>query len=293
MNASPTGSDLLHDLRSALDSHGFSKGRPELIRHGSSSVYELIGEDVIVRVSREPLHNLTAVREHLRKLIALSELGAPILAPCTDDVLEMPVTWATLWPRASEIQDADRIERLGRALRLLHELRIPSEVHLPAWSPAHHVRLRLSQMASISGLPRSVASQLQNNADTVLASLPALEPSALVHGDAYGANLMEREGRALLIDLDDLSVGPPEVDFAPTLVSSRRFEGNSRHYEQLLTGYGAPIVDGDLLNYLATVRELTMNLWLATLWDVAPRSRTQLEWRMATWSDPTQHWSAF
>src|SRR5262249_49847312 len=73
--------------------------------------------------------------------------------------------------------------------------------------------------------------------ETARTSLEGL-PHVSAHGDAYVGNLMTYDGSPVLIDLDDVCRAPRELDFAPSLVSARRFTDTRSAYEDLLDGYG-------------------------------------------------------
>jgi Ser/Thr protein kinase RdoA (MazF antagonist) len=151
------------------------------------------------------------------------------------------------------------------------------------------------ETAEALSVPAEYVEMIRDRLKRVEAARMSLDhlPHVPAHADAYVGNLMIHEGQPVLIDLDDVCCAPRELDFAPSLVSARRFEDTRAAYADLLDGYGPcdPPLDADALEVFVEQRLLTMISWLATLWGVEQRSRAELERRLSTWDEPEAAWS--
>jgi len=87
-----------------------------------------------------------------------------------------------------------------------------------------------------------------------------------VHGDASVGNaLVDERGRAVLIDLDSVSVGPREWDLVLTALYFERLGWHTRaEYEEFVFAYGFDVMNWYGYRTLADLREVTMTIWLAS-----------------------------
>lgn len=284
---------VLETLAGQLHGHGLVADKIELIRHGSTSVYRVVGAGAVVRITRSPLADAGDVEAWLDGIASLAAQGVPVLGPLFLRPLDLGAAWATLWPEASPVSRGS-FKGLGAALRKLHGAEIPAVFAGRGDGRMAAVASRLVTAEALS-VPAEYLETIRDHLKQVEAAWTSLDHLLHVpaHADAYVGNLMVHEGRPVLIDLDDMCSAPRELDFAPSLVSSRRFEDTRAAYEDLLDGYGPcePPLDAEALEVFVEQRQLTMISWLATLWGVEQRSRAELEHRLSTWEEPEAAWS--
>jgi Ser/Thr protein kinase RdoA (MazF antagonist) len=283
---------VLEALKGQLRGHAFVAHQFELIRHGSASVYRVVGAGAVVRITRSPLVDPDDVEAWLEGIASLAEQGAPVLAPLLRRPVDVGEAWATLWPEASPVSRSS-FKLLGAALKRLHGAETPAVFADRGDRRMATVVSRLETAEALS-VPSGYVELIRDRLKRVEAARTSIDHLLHVpaHADAYVGNLLVHENRPVLIDLDDMCSAPRELDFAPSLVSARRFEDIRAAYEDLLDGYDAcdPPLDADALAVFVEQRELTMISWLATLWGVEPRSRTVLEHRLSSWDDPEAVW---
>ena len=156
------------------------------------------------------------------------------------------------------------------------------------WSVAHPE----CSLLSGSTMPSHMVDEIRNLVNRELVSLDFHDSSdgVLVHGDAHPSNVIRYRERLLLIDLDNVGLGPREIDLAPYAVSCRRFPDPSKSWEDFLGIYPF-MINFDLLDRLARIREVTMIVWLASLWDTRPDGRNELVHRLRTLDQAVQ-WKA-
>ncbi|WP_168929289.1 phosphotransferase [Nocardioides sp. GY 10113] len=268
---------------------GHPVGHLELVRRGSAAVFRAPVERVILRVHH--IDDLPAVDAALHLASQLAEAGAPVVPPARPASVRADRFVATAWPLGQPVSDdgADDAAALGRTLAGLHAVVPP--VDLPAPGVADRIRRRLKELDPT--IPGEISGSLHAHAEAaldLLAGLPlnAAAGAVVLHGDAWPGNLVRLDGEHRMIDLDDLCIGPPELDLAPSLVTYRRFHRDSDRWEAFVDGYaGNP--DWVLAGQLAVVRESQMNTWLASLWSTSAVARDELRHRVLTWDvDPSQ-----
>lgn len=265
-------------LAEALQNYGFDCSNLQLLRMGTRDVYECASASLIVRV-----HNAETDPERIQRwnvlLERLEEQGALIVPPLRSEALRVgPDRWATLWPLGT--RPVAPSAGLGAAVRSVHEC--SRLTGLPQWDPFPKIRQRLDFVNGLS-VPTELSQTIAREAQRLDEERPNAARGTVIHGDAHAGNLVQLEEKARLIDLDDMSWGPPEVDLAPSVVASKRFSLSERDLEEFLQTAEPEMIDEPTLNWCCRVREMTMISWLATLWSKRPETRPELEWRLKTW----------
>ncbi len=255
-----------------------SRERLAVVRVGTHVVVRSLRPDLILRVDC-PTPNLEQVESWNRMLSDLARSGAPIVPPLGASVLGLGTNCAaTLWPLADA---GPHNVRIGALIRFLHDSEGP--VELPEWNFESARAKILNRVATARDfIPADVDEILRSRVDQVFADRPGFRELVLTHGDAHAGNIVRLDGRPAFVDLDDLSLAPRELDLAPSIVTGARFKGNAWG-QQVLDDYGREQLDKDALRWFANLREVTMNSWLATLWQEREDARTELLHRIATW----------
>lgn len=184
---------------------------------GEPAVHPTRTDVVVVRRGEVVVkaHSLRDDPEDLRpRLLAAASaaLNGVLLAPLRPEVLTVAGRTVTVWPAGRPVSpddlDAAPWEEGARLLARLHAVPLTLLPRLPAAAgPARAARAvrRMPGDGPVAQLVRQA-----------FAGLPEPEPAPglLTHGDWHLGQLVRRDHRWLLIDVDDLGVGDPAWDLA-------------------------------------------------------------------------------
>ncbi len=184
---------------------------------------------------------------------------------------------ATVWP-LGDPPGNDPAESLAPILAALHDV-APVD-GLPRWAGFERGHYRTA-LARAGNVPSELVDEVTARLAQLESDFPSWSTDRVVHGDPHLGNLVTIDGRHLLIDLDDVALGCPEIDLAPMRTSYARFENIPGDWDRYLEAYNRPI-DPDLLGSFVELRQLTMVAWLFTLWEHRPESRNEAIHRVAT-----------
>ena len=279
---------LTSEVSGAAQSLGFSAGSYEIVRIGTNIVLCDRQHRLVARVtSADP--SLDALNEWLCTVRRIARSGAPILAPLHQDAIQINThQCATFWPLADDSPLCNN-EDLASLLSRFHSIRLHPEDR--PWSYLARCKARLTKISE-SSMTDSIIQRLHELADSELMSFDLREyPNpVLVHGDAHPSNVVSFRERLLFIDLDNVGSGPREIDLAPYAVSCRRFPTPQKSWSTFRYEYNEDL-DDDLLARLIRIRELTMIIWLASLWTSRPDAQVELSHRLDTLNGH-DHWTA-
>lgn len=274
-------------IQSCLKSLGFPDEHLRLLRLGTHWVFAADASGLVIRVLADG-EDPSAVRVHNSHLIELARQGARLVLPLEEEPRQLGDDfWITLWPYCPQ-QPFDMAREMVGALLSLHSCQDPG---LGLWNPGPRILQRLVR-AEAQGVPSNLLVRLVNLTEPLLDERPTANHSAVpVHGDAHAGNLVSSAGKGLLIDLDDVSLGPREVDLAPAIVSLRRFPRSRLSGMAVLNEYSYEELTEPLLEWCVRVREVNMISWLSTLWSTRPETRTELVHRLDS-IDTNEPWTA-
>ena len=121
------------------------------------------------------------------------------------------------WESASESEDYAPIDQVAEVIRRLHELDAPTDLALPEKQPFDDINSRLPNLAA---LDPGDAQFLRDRIGELRERYAQLEfelTPGVIHGDAnVGDVILDRNGQALLIDLDSFCTGSREWDLVQT-----------------------------------------------------------------------------
>lgn len=268
MSGAWTSEDAVVAAKQALVQLGAESHELLLLRLGENALYRILGTDLLLRVARAG----TDPRDVARTVMAATRLranGVPVCEPAVHEYSGEPMVFengvVSVWTYYSEQPDGHPdFSDFGRAIRMLHVSSGELAPILPSWKPLEVIRRRLRTAIRI-GVPGEWVDDLAHRADDLEALLSTFEPvlsTGVIHGDAHVGNLVASEDGPILIDLDDLSNGPRDADFAPTIVQTRRFGLTADRWVEFTSAYGLP--DPWMLHGspLVRLRELFMIVWL-------------------------------
>ena len=117
-------------------------------------------------------------------------------------------------------------------------------------------------------------------------------PYGIIHVDANVGNVIrDRDGGAILIDLDSVSLGQREWDLVLTALYYERYGWHTREqYEAFVFHYGFDVMNWPGYPVLADLRELLMVAWLGGKVDGEPEVRVEFDRRIrAVRTDGDRH----
>ena len=236
-----------------------------LLRSGDNHVFR--AGDAVLRLSPPtadpPAQMALAAR--------LEEEGVPVLRGLAD-LGVVDGMRASLWELLDGAPDAAvDYEALGRGVARLHS--IPPEtvrplVPLPGFADASWLQVGANlERAAVTGLLDDASLTALRHACDELhgwAGAAADAPPVVCHGDLHPDNVLVRDGEPVLIDWDQICLGPPAWDHAALITWSERWGGNPESYAAYARGYGTDYRDDPAARLLARVRLLapTINMVL-------------------------------
>ncbi|MBN2450273.1 MAG: serine/threonine protein kinase [Lentisphaeria bacterium] len=214
-------------------------------------VYELqsfTGERLIVKLYRPGRWCREALLDEHRFVLECAAAELPVVAPMrladggTLGQVE-GVSFAVFpkrWGRPFEVTGEEDWRRIGRVLSRMHAVGCRSGAeHRVVMHPDRSLRSDIEHLRGGGYVTPRERDAFFQTAEAVLESvLPLFEDVGLqrIHGDCHAQNVLDRPGEGLmLIDFDDMAVGPPVQDLWMLLPD--RVENCRREMHLLLEGY--------------------------------------------------------
>ncbi|URN13205.1 aminoglycoside phosphotransferase family protein [Streptomyces radiopugnans] len=277
--AESAGAVLLEACRAA----GLDPSGAELLRLGSNAVYRLATSPVIVRIARDQ-DSLEEMERAVRVARWLEEQDFPAtrVVPGVEQPSMIGGRTVTYWVNAQDRTEYARLDELADLLRRLHWLEEPESLGLPYFDPAAKV---WGSFRGLDGVAEDDRAFLEERAGRLLKEYDRLDfvlPFGMIHGDANVGNaLRDRDGRAILIDLDGVSLAPREWDLVLTALYYDRFGWHTRaEYESFVYHYGFDLMNWPGYPVLADLRELMMTLWVGHQMTTDPKSAEEFPRRV-------------
>lgn len=250
----------LADLNRVCRVFGVDAAGAREMHSRSNAVYLLPRSQVVVRLA--PATPLRLRRAHAA--IAMTRWLAahphPVaLAPLDG---EQPVVVddavATFWP-CGAIEPAPSVEDLATLLRRLHALPEPPPLPIPTYQPLHRLNeaLQLDSGRSAPALFHNDRRWLTDRTDALQAEFAQLSfplGTGVVHADAHLENLVHDGEGWLLIDWDQVCLGPRELDLLLALPD--HFHAPEVERRAFITAYGYDLTDWSHWTVLRDIAEL-------------------------------------
>ncbi len=213
-------------------------------------VYEVqttAGERWIAKFYRPGRWTREALLDEHRFVLECAAEEIPVVAPAAfggrtlheaDGILF--AIYPKRWGRAFEAASDEDWRRLGRVLGRLHTVGARAGApHRVALHPAHSTRADVDQLRESDVVPPRLRNEFFALAEAVVeVAAGRFEGVARqrIHGDCHRQNILERPGEGLLlIDFDDMAVGPVVQDFWMLLPEG--VERSRREVGLILEGY--------------------------------------------------------
>lgn len=275
--------DLVLD---AVESLGFlSDARVLALNSYENRVYQvgIEGETpLIAKFYRPARWSDAAIREEHAFSFELAEHEVPVVAPILqggESLFEHAGFRFALFPRrggrAPEPGDLDQLYRFGQLLGRMHAIGASRPfAHREALTVDNFGHESLATLLEGDFVPRSLLPAYESVARDLLARLDALfaridYSSIRLHGDCHPGNLLYRDERFHVVDLDDCRMGPAVQDLWMLLAGER--QERLLQLAELIDGYQefhdfAPR-ELALIEGLRSLRLMHYSAWLARRWD--------------------------
>ncbi|KOV51610.1 aminoglycoside phosphotransferase [Streptomyces sp. AS58] len=285
-------------LREACEAAGLDPTGAELLRLGSNAVYRLASLPVIVRIARAP-----ALLADMERSVAVARWLETVAFPATRVLagvaqpLVVHKRVVTFWESVQEREEYATVGELADLLRHFHWLEEPESLRLPYFDPLAKLSASLDGLTAVSTEDRSF---LEERAATLAKEYDRLDsalPFGLIHGDANIGNVLRhRDGHAVLIDLDGLTLAPREWDLILTAIYYDRYGWHSKaEYAEFVHRYGFDLMNWPGYETLADLRELMMVAWIGHQVGTSERYAAEFARRMRSLrtGEGRDSWGAF
>ncbi|CCA59006.1 MULTISPECIES: phosphotransferase family protein [Streptomyces] len=267
-------------LAEAAAARGFSAQGATLIRLAENAIWRLTA-DIVVRIAR-PGQEAAAARE-VAVARWLSAAGVPTVEPLA---IDQPVLaggraatfWALLPPHEAGTE-AD----LAGLLAQLHSLPVPTFA-IGRLNPFVRIKERLVASRAVSEEDRAWLLSHLRELEGQWQSLPGSRGDCVVHGDAWTGNCAVIKGpfrRAVLLDYERTSLGPPEWDLTSTAIEVDTFGSlSAEKYRVFCDQYGYDVMDWAGYPTLRGIRELRLVTFALQIADLDPSARSEAHGRV-------------
>ncbi|HJT04945.1 MAG TPA: phosphotransferase [Pseudonocardiaceae bacterium] len=274
---------------------GLPVSRLELLRFGSNAVFG-VDEAHVLRVMRPGTSDADVQRE-IELVRELDRLDVPTVR-FAGDVAAQPLKsldcLGTVWERLAE-PDQDNVHNaLGHLVRTFHQRTIDLRVPLQPWrqlaaSDHRLARQREHYAANDVRMLTQWSRRIARELDQVQPALPA----GVIHGQAEVGNVLFRAGQPVLIDFEQVSIGPREWDLVHTAAVVTRFGRPERRYRDFADAYGFDVRTWGGYQTYRRLWELCATTWLMQHDHHDRKVAQEIEVRLQTWrdDDPDARWT--
>jgi Ser/Thr protein kinase RdoA (MazF antagonist) len=258
----------------------------KLLRFGSNAVFG-VDDARVLRVMR-PGTSEADVRREIDLVSEFSRLNVPTvrLARGVGQPLKALDCLGTVWERLAEPHRHNVYHALGELVRIFHQGTARLQISLDPWRPLTLSDRQLTECRKhyasddvrlLTQWSKRIASEL----DQVQPALPA----GVLHGQAEVGNVLFRGGQPVLIDFEQVSIGPREWDLVHTAVSVTRFGRPEQCYRDFVDAYGFDVRTWDGYPTHRRLWELCATTWLMQHDRRSHRVTQEIEVRLQTWRD--------
>lgn len=269
-------------LAEAAQLVGIDAGDARLMRLGSNAVYRL-REPIVGRIARagfvDKVRRTVAVARWLKSedypAVRALEVDQPVV------VNGLPVTF---WDAVSDDEDEyATATEVAETLIRLHSLTPPEELKLPDFDPFGSIAHRIAVNDWLSDEDRAFLTERLNDARDRYDRLEFALPEGVIHGDANVGNVLhDRDGKAVVIDLDGFAIGPREWDLIQTAIFYDNFGWHTEEEDRAFVDvYGFDSLEWPGYPVLRDIRELHMVTWLSQNAATSERSANETRKRLA------------
>jgi len=239
------------------------------------------GRHVVAKFYRPGRWSRDAILEEHRLLEQLAEMEIPVAAPLRfpngESLHETLGIYYAIWPRVGgrspdELDDG-QVAVLGRLLARIHRAGEAASIrHRPPLDSEHFPRVALSLLEQRGFLPPACAARYRAAVEELCAIYDAWSEGVevhAIHGDCHLGNLLRTDAGWLVLDFDDVVVGPAVQDVW-MLIPGR--DAEAQRQRALLVDAYCEFRDFDarslrLIEPLRGFRFVWYAGWIARRWD--------------------------
>jgi aminoglycoside phosphotransferase len=253
-------------LEEACARVGLASYDARLIRLGSNAVFRLEGS-VVVRIARSE-----AEIPNARRTIAVARWLESEDYPAARALhFDQPVIIdgypVTFWEAVLSVgNEWPSVAEIAQLLVKLHELVAPDDLRLPEVAPFAKAEERISVSTWLTPEKRGILMDKLAELQHRYTRLDWALSTGVIHGDAGAGNAMrDRNGRPVMIDLDNFAIGHREWDLILTAVFYDSFGWHTTgEYEEFAQAYGFDIMKWSGYSTLKELSEFLMVTWVIT-----------------------------
>ncbi|MFI6341206.1 phosphotransferase family protein [Streptomyces sp. NPDC050535] len=264
-------------MEEACNIAGFNSAGAVPVRVAENEIWRLPSR-VIVRIARPGQWDAAAREVRVAEWLADNQVPAvrplPVKQPVEAD--DRPVTFWEELPA----HETGSIMDVVTLLKLLHALPIP-DLELGRLDPFVRVAERIDAATSLPDDDRRWLHRHLTDLQERWLKRPVGLPECVVHGDAWVGNAVRTTLGPILLDLERVSVGPPEWDLVSTAVKMTTTGAVSEaEYAQFCATYGSDVTRWDGYELLAGARQLRMTSYAAQHAASRPEWQTEAQYRV-------------
>jgi len=257
-----------------------------VLRVGSNVLLLDASAGVVVRVTKPGRDTNVG----LRFARTAHDMGLPVLVSLTATPLLVNGFQVSLWPRVETTgQEVDYVW-LGSVVADLHA---HADVLIERVNPDRtlasaqldKVGHRLTALRMGGTITRSDLALLGDAYAQVRRDWPRTSEGTdvLLHGDLYAGNVLNGPDGSVLIDFDEICIGPRGWDHVPIATQVARFGLPPERIRDFEAGYGFSFRDDPGLAVMVRLRELASVTWVAQLAATRPELVAEVERRLQFW----------
>lgn len=275
-----THDPALETLRAACAQAALPHERATVLSRSENVLYRLEA-GIVARVTRPGQQ--AAARREVAVADWLEASGVPAVQtwPGIDQPVVVDDRAVTFWHELPPHRHG-RPAEIATALRRLHNLP-PPELDLGTIDPFVRLDHRIATATTISDDDRAWMRDHLTELRERWNHVPAGLPWCVVHGDAWGGNVVATDnGEVYLLDLERTSLGPPEWDTVHTAIKHHTFGSiTDTEYRAFCDAYGHDVTDWAGYELLRDLREFRMTCMAAQAATENPTHREQADHRIA------------
>lgn len=254
-------------LAAACRQVGLDPAGAEPIRFGENALLRLPGQGIVVRITRHGPGALATASKEVRVARWLAAHGVSTIRALDDfpQPVEAMGRVITFWDELPP-HHYGSYPQIAEALRQLHGLPAPADPPLEPLAPFLRLADRIDGALTLRAEDRAwMHARLEELQAAYERGLPPGLGNGVVHGDASAGNIVGTgDGQVVVLDLERLSIGPPEWDLTATAIDYTTFgdldEAGYREFCQL---YGYDVMTWPGFPLLRDMAEFRITCWMA------------------------------
>lgn len=277
--STPTAT-LQHVLAAACARVGLDPAGAEPIRLGENAIFRLPAR-VVVRIARHGQLAAASKEVRIARWFAEHAISAVRALDGVEQPVEVDGRPVTFWEELPPHRHGTVVE-IADVLRRLHDLPILTGLLEPL-DPFVRLAERIDAGTTLTVDDRAWLHARLGTLREQYRTLPPGLPSTVVHGDAWGGNIVATDGgRTVLLDLERCSIGPPEWDLVSIAIRRTSFTWLLEHdYRDFCHQYGRDVATWSGYGLLRDIRELRMTLYRVQRAAESLTEHAEAEYRVA------------